>query len=221
MAKRRKHKQSTIPLPTSPTTGRGPSPGTIGFDPFGYPAFGKGKHGGHKFFAKLLKNAPPFMADTTMYQTAISSINDILSRHGQLPPEILQRSQAALEAQRQNAQRGLAQRAAQTGMDPSSMQYSTIAGGLEQSADRAQQGERFNNAVMADQRQREDLNLVIPWMQMLMGYTAPKSGSQITPAPIGQPKTDWAQIGGNLLGTYIAGAAPKQGQPGWDWGFSK
>jgi len=219
----RRHRKSRIPTPNSPITGHGPSPGSAGYDAFGFPSFAKGsKSRRHGFFNKMLKNAPPFMGDMTMYNTAISHINDILARNGQLPPEILQRSQAAIEAQRQNTQREWQARAAAAGIDPNSMQYQTIQQGIDQSHDQAQQNERFNQAQAAEQRKREDLNLVNPYMQMLMGYTAPKGrNSQITPAPVGSaPKTDWAGIGAQLGSAYIRGAAPSEATGGqWNWGL--
>ncbi len=220
MAKRRK-KKARIPAPKSPVTGKGPLPGSAGYDSFGYPEYAKGsKAKSHKFFNMIAKNAPPWMADQSMYNTSIGTINDILSRQGKLPPEVLIRQQAAIEASRQNAQRGLAQRAAMSGEDPGSLQSAVLSAGADQDYDRAQQDARFGNDMAADTRMREDLNLVIPYMQAMMGYTQPKGrNSQITPAPVSQPNTDWAQIGSNLLGSYIQGAAPKQGQPNWNWGF--
>jgi hypothetical protein len=161
------------------------------------------------------------MGDFSMYNTAISSINDILARHGQLPPEILQRSQAAIEAQRQNTQRNWQARAASEGIDPSSMQYQTVQGGIDQAHDIAQQNERFNQAQAAQQQERSDLNLVNPYMQMLMGYTAPKSGQQITPAPVGSaPHADWAGMGAQLGSAYLQGAAPSAANGGkWNFGI--
>jgi hypothetical protein len=158
------------------------------------------------------------MADQRMYNTAISTINDILSRKGQLPPEVLQRQQFMLEAQRQNAARSLDARAAMQGMDPGSVQYQLASTMANQGADLAQQNAGFQNAVNTQNQMRSDLNLVTPYMQMLMGYTAPKANSQVTPVPNQQnPGTDWAGIGANLLGSYINAAAPKGPGDGWNF----
>jgi hypothetical protein len=220
MAKR-EHRRH-ISAPTNPVTGAGPIPGSPGYGPTGYPRIPRRQRKSHRFFKQLLRHAPPFLSDMGMFNQAQATINQILANQGKLPPEILARQQAALEAQRQNASRTLAQRIALTGGDPGSIQSQVAMAGVQQGADRAQMDARFQNAMAAEQQKRSDLNLVIPWMQNLMGYTMPKSRQVITPAPMGEaPKTDWASIGSNLLGSYISGAAPKGAGDSWNWGFGK
>lgn len=213
---RNRNQGAYIPVPQSPVTGAPITPGSPGYDPWGYVLGKNGRpnksnkvFGGHHFMRRLFKGAPPFLADLGMYNTSIGTINDILNRHGATDPEALQRQQAMLETQRQQAGDVARAQAAQAGQDPNSVQYQLTQSGIQQGSDIAQQLARFNESQAREQRMREDLNLVTPYMQMLMGYTGPKNrNSQITPAPVGSSSgTNWAGVGANLLGSFIQSPA--------------
>lgn len=215
--RRRANAQNRIPVTPSPISGAGATPGSPGYDPWGFvlgrggrPFKGNKTFGGHQFMRKLFKNAPPFLADMGMYNTAIGTINDILARQGASNPEALQRQQAMLETQRMQAGDIARQQAAAAGLDMGSPQFQLNMGGINQGSAIAQQLARFNENQAREQRMREDLNLVNPYMQMLMAYTGRKGhGGQITPAPVGGGGggTNWAGVGSSLLGSFIQSPA--------------
>lgn len=205
--------------PSAPTDAQGrpmgpPLPGlpwSPGTDPYGYPydVKGKKKFKGNRYGRKM-KNAPPWLQDPRMFEQSTGQILDLLMGRGQRDPAALMREQADIESGRGQSQQALQARLAAAGVDPSSPMYQSMAGTVDQGANRMQFEARRQEDIDAYNRQRENLNLVMPYLQYIFGLTAPKSRSggpqAVNVGGGGGGGTDWAGIlssaGNAVLSNY-------------------
>lgn len=192
-----------------------------GLDPWGYPTQaplgpkvgrkGKKKFGGHGYSQRAYRKLPPWLlnAQNEMFGTTLGSIQDILNSQGKMSPERMIQEQSDIEAGRGQGQQALAARLAQSSVDPSSPMYQSMAGTVDQAANRMQAENRRAEDIRAEMQKRQDLNLVIPYLQAILGLTTKKGGGGVSAAPVGGGggSPDYLGAGANIAGSILGGWA--------------
>jgi len=145
-----------------------------------------------------------------MFNTALGSINDILGSGGKMSPERMIQEQADIEAGRGQGQQALQARLAAAGVDPSSPMYQSMAGTVDQSANRMQAENRRAEDIRSEMQKRQDLQLVMPYLQAILGFTTKHGGGGVQAAPVGGGgggNPDYMGALSNIAGSVLGGWA--------------